>query len=67
MPKTDPIELQPLASVSTTTLPPPYRDDEPGRLGQNYRQAEDLAKARVRPTENEFDGASHFGLAAAGW
>lgn len=60
------------ASAPTRTLPPPYREPEhrepePGRLGQNYRQAEDLAKAAVRPSENDFDGASYFGLSAAGW
>lgn len=62
-----PIELQPLAGQSTTSLPPPYREAEPGSLGTNYRQAEDRAKAAVRPGENDFDGASHFGLFAAGW
>lgn len=76
-----PIEMNPVgASLPPyTSKPPPSHPSaaaargvprpgaEPASLGQGYRQAEDLAKAAVRPREGAMDAGSMFGMVAAGW
>jgi hypothetical protein len=78
------VELKPMgrhAGPSTTSLPPPYTDDNkgasspsapprdsaPGTLGSGYRTAAERARLEARHTEDGMDAVSVYGLVVAGW